>query len=85
MATTIEIQAPALVRIGTKRTAILNLIEIATALDQDPSILAEFIATELGATYNRKTFSEDVRYIYDGRFQQKHFQNAIRTFIGGII
>jgi len=69
---------PVLNRIGTKKTAWANFLEICTILNRKPDHFLNYVLTELGTNG-----SVDGSYslIIKGRFQPKQIENVIRHYI----
>jgi len=69
---------PQVVRVGSKKTAFANFIEIAKMLHRPPKHLLQFLFAELGTS---GAIDGNNQLIIKGRFQQKHIENVLRRYI----
>jgi len=69
---------PQVVRVGSKKTAFANFIEIAKMLHRQPKHLLQFLFAELGTS---GAIDGNNQLIIKGRFQQKHIENVLRRYI----
>jgi len=69
---------PALNRIGTKKTAWSNFLEICQILRRKPDHFLNYVLTELGAN---GSIDGSYSLIIRGRFQPKQIENVIRHYI----
>merc|ERR1712029_838914 len=69
---------PQVVRVGSKKTAFANFMEIAKMLHRTPKHLLQFLMAELGTS---GTIDGNNQLIIKGRFQQKHIENVLRRYI----
>jgi len=69
---------PQVVKVGTKKTAFANFIEIAKMLHRQPKHLLQFLFAELGTS---GAIDGNNQLIIKGRFQQKHIENVLRRYI----
>ena len=80
--TTVELEAPALVRVGTKKTGIVNFKEICEAMNRPLEHVLSFVLAELGTT---GTFAADHRLTLKGRFQNRHIENVLRHYVSNYL
>merc|ERR1711991_488849 len=80
--TTVELEAPALVRVGTKKTGIVNFKEICEAMNRPLDHVLSFVLAELGTT---GTFAADHRLTLKGRFQNRHIENVLRHYVSNYL
>merc|ERR1712018_34867 len=69
---------PQVMRVGSKKTAFANFIEIAKMLHRQPKHLLQFLFAELGTS---GAIDGNNQLIIKGRFQQKHIENVLRRYI----
>jgi len=69
----VQVEAPALVRVGTKKTGFLNLETVAEALGYTPNHFAEFTSNYLETTY---TVTRG-RYTFAGRLKTDQMKAAV--------
>merc|ERR1711963_607738 len=69
---------PQVVRVGSKKTAFANFMEIAKMLHRTPKHLLQFLFAELGTS---GAIDGNNQLIIKGRFQQKHIENVLRRYI----
>eukprot|EP00030_Apusomonadida_sp_AF-17_P007426 a841267_1438.p1 GENE.a841267_1438~~a841267_1438.p1 ORF type:complete len:255 (+),score=85.72 a841267_1438:46-765(+) len=74
----INVEAPALVRVGTKRTGWVNFKSICDQMSRPTDHVLAFVLAELGTT---GSFAANNRLTVKGRFQQKHIENVMRHYI----
>jgi len=69
---------PQVMRVGSKKTAFANFVEIARMLHRQPKHLLQFLFAELGTS---GAIDGSNQLIIKGRFQQKHIENVLRRYI----
>merc|ERR1712183_819311 len=69
---------PQVMRVGSKKTAFANFVEIAKMLHRQPKHLLQFLFAELGTS---GAIDGSNQLIIKGRFQQKHIENVLRRYI----
>jgi len=69
---------PQVNRVGTKKTAWLNFVEICTILRRDREHFLNYVLTELGTN---GSIDGSYSLIIKGRFQPKQIENVIRHYI----
>merc|ERR1711997_850657 len=69
---------PQVMRVGSKKTAFANFVEIAKMLHRQPKHLLQFLFAELGPS---GAIDGSNQLIIKGRFQQKHIENVLRRYI----
>merc|ERR1711874_410014 len=69
---------PQVMRVGSKKTAFANFVEIAKMLHRQPKHLLQFLFAELGTS---GAIDGSNQLIIKGRFQQKHIENELRRYI----
>jgi len=69
---------PQVMRVGSKKTAFANFLEIAKMLHRPPKHLLQFLFAELGTS---GAIDGSNQLILKGRFQQKHIENVLRRYI----
>jgi len=69
---------PQVMRVGSKKTAFANFVEIAKMLHRPPKHLLQFLFAELGTS---GAIDGSNQLILKGRFQQKHIENVLRRYI----
>ncbi|KNC55256.1 EIF2S2 protein [Thecamonas trahens ATCC 50062] len=74
----LQLEAPVLMRVGTKKTGFVNMLSICESINRSPQHVLSFMLAELGTT---GTFSGNGRLTIKGRFQVKHIENVLRRYI----
>merc|ERR1712241_713615 len=69
---------PQVMRVGSKKTAFANFVEIAKMLHRQPKHLLAFLFAGLGTS---GAIDGSNQLIMKGRFQQKHIENVLRRYI----
>lgn len=72
------IQPPQLSRIGSKKTAFLNFVDICKMLKRTPKHLLSFLLAELGTS---GSIDGNNQLIIKGKFQPKHLETVLRKYI----
>ncbi|KAJ3131089.1 hypothetical protein HK100_006833 [Physocladia obscura] len=69
---------PQVVREGTKKSAFVNVVDIARRMRREPEHLIQYLFSELGTT---GSIDGAQRLVMKGRFQQKHIENVLKRYI----
>jgi len=72
------IQPPQVSRIGSKKTAFLNFVDICKLLKRTPKHLLSFLLAELGTS---GSIDGNNQLIIKGKFQPKHLESVLRKYI----
>uniref|UniRef100_A0A915IEP0 Eukaryotic translation initiation factor 2 subunit 2 n=1 Tax=Romanomermis culicivorax TaxID=13658 RepID=A0A915IEP0_ROMCU len=72
------IQPPQVSRIGSKKTAFLNFVDICKLLKRTPKHLLSFLLAELGTS---GSIDGNNQLIIKGKFQPKHVESVLRKYI----
>ncbi|KAJ3379487.1 hypothetical protein HDU84_006624 [Entophlyctis sp. JEL0112] len=70
---------PQVVREGTKKSAFVNVVDIARRMRREPDHLIQFLFAELGTS---GSIDGAQRLVIKGRFQQKHIEVVLKRYIG---
>ncbi|KAJ3324926.1 hypothetical protein HDV06_005514 [Boothiomyces sp. JEL0866] len=73
---------PQVLREGTKKTAFVNIIDIAKRMRRQPDHVIQFLFAELGTS---GSIDGNQRLIIKGRFQQKQIETVLRRYIAEYI
>ncbi|KAJ3065090.1 hypothetical protein HDU98_011520 [Podochytrium sp. JEL0797] len=69
---------PQVVREGTKKSAFVNVVDIARRMRREPDHLIQYLFSELGTS---GSIDGAQRLVMKGRFQQKHIENVLKRYI----
>ena len=70
-----------MLREGTKKTAFVNIVDIARHMKRLPDHLIQYLFAELGTS---GAVDGNQRLVIKGRFQQKQIENVLKRYIGSL-
>eukprot|EP01116_Phalansterium_solitarium_P003575 TRINITY_DN14396_c0_g1_i1.p2 TRINITY_DN14396_c0_g1~~TRINITY_DN14396_c0_g1_i1.p2 ORF type:complete len:258 (+),score=110.89 TRINITY_DN14396_c0_g1_i1:122-895(+) len=77
--TVYKMKPPVVYREGTKKTVWVNFPEICKIMNRQPEHVMSYVLAEVGST---GSIDGSGRLVLRGRFQPKHIENLLRSYIG---